>query len=89
MAGYGEIRWRIADLLERRKLSTYRLIAISGIHPTQAYRLARREPFERIDVDLLAKLCAALDVQPGDLLEYVPHTRVPRPQTRSPSPRRR
>jgi DNA-binding Xre family transcriptional regulator len=30
-----------------------------------------REPVaERVDADTLAKLCAALDCQPGDLLEY-------------------
>jgi hypothetical protein len=44
-----------------------------------AYRLA--DPtltFGRFTADTLDRLCAALDVQPGALLEFVPAKRRPR-----------
>jgi hypothetical protein len=38
-----------------------------------AYRLADPElQFGRFTADTLDRLCAALDVQPGELLEWVP-----------------
>jgi DNA-binding Xre family transcriptional regulator len=41
-----------------------------------AYRLADRElQFGRFTADTLDRLCAALGVQPGDLLEWVPGKR--------------
>ena len=38
--------------------------------------LKHPERVERIHFDTLAQLCAVLDCQPGDLLEYVPEPRV-------------
>ena len=77
------VRWRVAALLKQRGITPYRLADISGIHRTQAYRLARGSNAKRLDVVMLDKLCAALDVQPGDLLEYVRDRPVsPRPRGR-------
>ena len=67
------IRFRLAELLKRRGWTPYRLSQMSGLTAPTAYRLA--DPslrFGRFTTDTLDRLCRALDVQPGELLERVP-----------------
>lgn len=67
------IRFRLAEVLERKEWTPYRLAQVTGLTVPTAYRLA--DPtlrFGRYTTDTLDRLCAALEVQPGDLLEWVP-----------------
>jgi putative transcriptional regulator len=67
------IRFRLAAILERRSWTPYRLARATGLTVPTAYRLA--DPglqFGRFTADTLDRLCAVLEVQPGDLLEWVP-----------------
>jgi putative transcriptional regulator len=67
------IRFRLAAILERRRWTPYRLARATGLTVPTAYRLA--DPalqFGRFTADTLDRLCTALEVQPGDLLEWVP-----------------
>ncbi|MFN2566479.1 MAG: helix-turn-helix domain-containing protein [Gemmatimonadaceae bacterium] len=67
------IRFRLAGILERKGWTPYRLARVTGLTVPTAYRLA--DPalrFGRFTADTLDRLCAALEVQPGDLLEWVP-----------------
>jgi len=67
------IRFHLAAILERRGWTPYRLARETGLTVPTAYRLADRElQFGRFTADTLDRLCAALDVQPGELLEWVP-----------------
>ena len=67
------IRFRLASILQQKGWSPYRLARMTGLTVPTAYRLA--DPtlrFGRFTADTLDRLCAALDVQPGELLEWVP-----------------
>ena len=67
------IRFRLADVLKRKGWTPYRLSQETGLTVPTAYRLADPElRFGRFTTDTLDRLCHALDVQPGDLLEWVP-----------------
>lgn len=67
------IRLRLADLLKQRNWTPYRLAQETGLTVPTAYRLADpKGQFGRINFDTLDRLCAALNVQPGELLEWVP-----------------
>ena len=67
------MRWRVAELLKERQWSTYKLVQESRLAPTVVYRLARaKREVKRVDGKTLDALCRALEVGPGDLLEYVP-----------------
>ncbi len=67
------IRFRLAELLKRRGWTPYHLSQLTGLTAPTAYRLADPElRFGRFTADTLARLCGALGVQPGDLLEYIP-----------------
>ena len=67
------IRFRLSGILTRKGWTPYRLSQVTGLTPPTAYRLADPElRFGRFTADTLDRLCRALDVQPGDLLEWVP-----------------
>lgn len=68
------IRFRLSALLEERGWTAYRLAQETGLSLTRAYNLASPEKeFAHFKTDTLDRLCAALNVQPGDLLEWVPN----------------
>lgn len=70
------IRFNLAAILARKGWTPYRLARETGLTVPTAYRLADVElEFGRFTADTLDRLCAALDVQPGDLLEWVPEKR--------------
>lgn len=70
------IRFRLAGILKRKGWTPYRLSQLTGLTVPTAYRLADPDlRFGRFTADTLDRLCAALDVQPGDLLTWVPETK--------------
>jgi DNA-binding Xre family transcriptional regulator len=80
------IRFRIAELLEARGWTRYRLAKQLAMTEPAVYRLSTPgRAVQRIDALTLERLCIAFGVQPGKLLEYVPTaSRKRRPARRSP-----
>jgi DNA-binding Xre family transcriptional regulator len=67
------IRFHLAAVLKKKGWTPYRLSQETGLTVPTAYRLADPKlEFGRFTADTLDRLCAALDVQPGELLEFVP-----------------
>jgi DNA-binding Xre family transcriptional regulator len=67
------LRFRLAEVLEEKGWTPYRLAQVTGLTVPTAYRLADPElRFGRFTTDTLDRLCEALEVQPGDLLEWMP-----------------
>ncbi len=67
----GEIVFNIDVMLARRKMSLTELAEKVGITVANMSVLKTGKA-KAVRVSTLAKLCAALDCQPGDLLEYRP-----------------
>lgn len=65
----GEIIFNIDVMLAKRKMSVTELADKVGITLTNM-SILKTEKAKAIKVSTLAKLCAALDCQPGDILEY-------------------
>jgi DNA-binding Xre family transcriptional regulator len=77
------IRFRLAEVLKRKGWTPYRLSLETGLTVPTAYRLADPgQRFGRYTTDTLDRLCQALDVQPGELLEWVAETPDRRRSTR-------
>jgi putative transcriptional regulator len=73
------VRLRLAEALAQRGMSWYELARASGLTETQVYRLAHGGGrFKRLGDEMLDSLCAALNVQPGELLEWIPESRISR-----------
>jgi DNA-binding Xre family transcriptional regulator len=73
------IRYRVAELLEEKGWTVYRLAKEMNVTRPAVYRLADpKRAVTRIDGTTLSKLCEVFsdalrrDVQPGELLEWVP-----------------
>jgi DNA-binding Xre family transcriptional regulator len=67
------IRFRLGKVLKDKGWTPYRLSVATGLTAPTAYRLANPDmEFGRFTADTLNRICAALDVQPCDLLEYIP-----------------
>lgn len=61
---------KLLDLLKARGYTTYR-IRRENIMSQSAWQKIRTGTGD-IDTRTLSKLCGILDVQPGDIMEYVP-----------------
>lgn len=65
------VRNKIKELIESRGITPYRFWKDTGLSQPTAYRLCRNTQ----DVptgDVLEAICKAYDLQPGDLLVYIP-----------------
>ena len=66
------VRWKIHDLLKKRGWTAYRLAQETGLTVPAVYRLAKqRAQMGRVEGSTLDRLCDALGVQPGELLEHI------------------
>ena len=68
-----EIIVRLDVMLATRKMKSRDLAEIVGI-TEQNISLLKSGKVKGIRFETLAKICAALDCQPGDILERVPNT---------------
>jgi putative transcriptional regulator len=60
---------KLDELLTERNLTAYALAKKTGLHQSVISKIRRNES-QALRLDVLAKLCAALECQPGDLLAY-------------------
>ena len=67
----GEIIFNIDVMLAKRKMKLSELAERVGITPANM-SILKTGKAKAVKVSTMAKLCAALDCQPGDLFEYRP-----------------
>lgn len=71
MADHGRIKIKIGEVLKDRKISKTQLTYLAFVQRGQLKRLMDGEA-ARVDFDVLARICNALDCKIEDILEYVP-----------------
>ena len=70
------VRLKVHKLMAEREISAYALSRGAGLPYPTAYRLSRSGGrFGRLHADTLERLCRFFEVQPGQLLEWVPAKR--------------
>lgn len=60
--------YRLFDLLQRRDMKKTDLLTLAGI---SAPTLAKLSKGETVTTEVIEKVCTALQVQPGDIMELV------------------
>lgn len=71
------IRFRLTELIadkafkERRVVSLSEVAAATGVHRSTLSKMAN-QPGSNVGSEIIDRLCAYFDCQPGDLLSYVP-----------------
>lgn len=61
--------WLLDQWMEIRGVTNAQLAEATGYHPKTISKLRNNLP-GRIDIETLAKLCIALECQPGDLIRF-------------------
>jgi putative transcriptional regulator len=65
------VRWKMGELMEKKRWTNRALAKEIGKHETTVSRLKKKDIMPQIDSELLGALCRVLECKPGDLLEYV------------------
>lgn len=58
-------------MFEKDRMKVPQLQELSGINKNTLYAIYNNNA-TRVDLSVINRLCAALNCQPGDLLEYIP-----------------
>lgn len=66
---YGHIIYHFADVMDAKGITRNRLALLAGMRFEVADRLYKGIT-ERMDMDILARVCYVLDCQVGDVIEY-------------------
>lgn len=61
--------YKLFDVLQRRELKKTDLIDLAGLTSPVLAKLSKGA---NVNTDTINKMCAALNVQPGDIMEYIP-----------------
>ena len=69
---YGTIKVKLDEILTKRGISTYELNTKTNVR-FQTIQALRENTSSRIDFEVLAKICFALDLKVEDIIEYVPN----------------
>ena len=71
MEKYGKIVIRVNELIKQKGISKNKLCHRAEMQHTQLNNFCKNE-ITRLDTDVLARLCHALECDIGDLLKYIP-----------------
>lgn len=66
------IRWKLNEIMARKRIRNKDLAAALGITENSVYRLRRIDEMPRLSPERLNGICAVLKCQPGELLEWLP-----------------
>lgn len=61
--------YKLMDLLNRTEMSKGQLQSVTGISSATMAKVAANKV---VSLEVIDKICKALDCQPGDIMEYVP-----------------
>ena len=68
---YGKIKIKLDELMVSRNISINKLSKLADMQRTQIKRY-RDNTVTRLDTDVLARICTALDCSISDLLAFIP-----------------
>lgn len=68
---YGTINIKLNELIEKKGISKNKLSHRAEMQRTQINNYCNNK-ISRLDIDVLARICTALECEISDLLEFVP-----------------
>lgn len=71
MEQFGSIKIKLEELIKEKGISKNKLCQRAELQHTQLNHFCRNE-ITRLDTDVLARICTALDCRIEDLLEFIP-----------------
>ena len=67
---YGKVVVKLSEIMDKYGISRNKLSQITGVKYGVIDRYYRSQNIERVDLNLLAKICYVLECNIGDILEY-------------------
>ncbi len=61
--------YKLFDIMQRKEITKSQLAESVGISSATMAKLSANKP---VNLNIINRLCEALKVQPGDILEYIP-----------------
>ena len=61
--------YKLFDILNRKGISKGQFAELTGLSSATVAKLSSNKP---INTNIINRICAALNCQPGDMMEYVP-----------------
>jgi putative transcriptional regulator len=81
--GKAVIRWKLNEVMARKRIKSKDLAERIGITEVSLYRLRKTDEMPRLTPERLNSICRFLNCQPGELLEYeldLPDGDLPEPE---------
>ena len=70
----GKIKIKLKEVIDEKKISKNKVCHKAEMQMTQLNKYYRQE-VTRLDTDVLARICHALDCKIEDILEYIPENK--------------
>lgn len=67
---YGKIKLKLKEIMNKKNITRNKLCVLTGVKFDTVQKYYNNNVY-RIDVDVLAKFCYALDCEVQDIIEYV------------------
>lgn len=65
------IKIHLSRILGEKRLTQKKLAELANVRPN-TINIMYHEQLNRLDLDVLNRICSVLNCQPGDLMEFIP-----------------
>lgn len=70
LKNYGKIVLKVSELMDKKNISRNKLARLTDIKYSVIDRYYRADNVERVDLDVLSRICYVLECDLDDLMEY-------------------
>jgi Predicted transcriptional regulator len=70
LKNYGKVVVKLSNVLDERNITRNKLKTLTGIKYEVIDRYYKAKSVERVDLEVIAKICCVLDCKVEDILEY-------------------
>lgn len=70
LKNYGKIVLKVSEIMDQKNISRNKLSCLTGVKYSVIDRYYRADNVERVDLDILSRICYVLNCNLNELMEY-------------------